>query len=92
MKHRIALALLSLAMLRTTAWACETCRAQQPEVLRGLTHGAGPQGNFDYVIVFVTLAVAVLALVYAIKFIVHPGEREADHIKRIVLQQDYHGT
>ena len=66
--------------------------AQQPKLLRGLTHGAGPQGSFDYVIVLAAVAVVLFTLVYAIKFLVRPGEREASHIKRIVLNQDYHGT
>jgi hypothetical protein len=92
MKHCISLLLFCLVALRPTAWACEICEAQQPKILRGLTHGAGPQGNFDYIIVLATVAVVLFALVYSIKFIVRPGEREANHIKRIVLQQDYHGT
>ena len=66
--------------------------AQQPKILRGLTHGAGPQGNFDYVIVAATAAVVLFTLVYAIKCLVRPGEREATHIKRIVLEQEYHGS
>jgi len=89
---RIAFVLFCLVAFCRAAWACEICEAQQPKILRGLTHGGGPQGSFDYIIVLATVAVVVVALVYAIKFIVHPGESEPSHIKRIVLQEDYHGT
>jgi hypothetical protein len=89
---RIAFVLFCLVTFCRAAWACEICEAQQPKILRGLTHGGGPQGSFDYIIVLATVAVVLVALVYAIKFIVHPGESEPSHIKRIVLQEDYHGT
>ena len=93
MKKRIVLGgVLLLPTLRSAALACEVCAAQQPKILRGLTHGAGPQGNFDYVIVAATAAVVLFTLVYAIKCLVRPGEREATHIKRIVLEQEYHGS
>lgn len=91
MNHRLPLGLFCMFALRSGAWACELCEAQQPKILRGLTHGAGPQGNFDYVIVLAVVAVVLIALVYSIKFIVRPGEGGAGHIKRTVLQQDYHG-
>lgn len=92
MKKRMVPVLLLLTALQTVVRACEICGAQQPEILRGLTHGSGPQGNFDYVIVFATIAVVVFTLAYAIKCLVRPGEREAGHIKRIVLEQEQHGT
>ena len=92
MKKRIAVGVLSLTAFRPAGLACEVCAAQQPEILRGLTHGGGPQGNFDYVIVLATLAVVLFTLVYAIKCLVRPGEREATHIKRIVLEHPYHGS
>lgn len=88
MKRRIPCFLLCLAALHPVARACEVCQAQQPEILRGLTHGAGPQGNFDYVIVSAAVAVVGFTLFYAIKFLVRPGERETTHIKRIVLDQN----
>ncbi|HEU5077655.1 MAG TPA: hypothetical protein VFT72_00485 [Opitutaceae bacterium] len=66
--------------------ACEICRVQQPKFLGGLTHGgAGPEGNFDYVIVAVTLAITVFTFVWAIKCLVRPGEHDPDHIKRTIL-------
>ena len=92
MKHRVLFVLFGLIAFRSAARACEICEAQQPKILRGLTHGAGPQGSFDYIIVLATVAVVLVALGYSIKLIARPGEREPSHIKRIVLQEDYHGT
>lgn len=92
MKPRLPLLMVILLLGRVGGFACEICGAQQPEILRGLTHGAGPQGNFDYVIVAVTIGIVLFALGYAIKFVVRPGEREADHIKRIVLTGERHGS
>lgn len=88
MKHRLILLLFSLGTFLPAAWGCELCGAQQPKILRGLTHGSGPQGPFDYLIVSAAAVVVLVSLGYAIKFIVHPGERQADHIKRIVIQSD----
>jgi len=92
MKHRVSFVLFCLFAFRPAAWACEICEAQQPKILRGLTHGGGPQGSFDYIIVLATVAVVLVALGYSIKLIARPGEREPSHIKRIVLQEDYHGA
>lgn len=74
------------------ARACEVCLAQQPKFMRGWTHGAGPQGDLDYVIVFIAVLIVAFTLAYAIKYLVRPGEREPDHIKRIVLNQSYEGV
>lgn len=78
-------------LLQGAAGACEVCEANQPKILRGITHGAGPQGNSDYIIVIAAVVFVLITLVYAIKFLARPGERDSDHIKRIVLQQDRHG-
>jgi len=92
MKLRPCLLLMGWMAIRPVAHACEVCAAQQPKILRGLTHGAGPQGNFDYFIVLAAVAVVLFTLACAVKFLVRPGEREPGHIKRIILNQDYHGT
>ena len=78
-------------LLQGAAIACEVCEAQQPKILRGITHGAGPQGNFDYFIVIAAAVLVLFTLVYAVKFLARPGEQSSNHIKRTVLQQDRHG-
>lgn len=91
MKSRLIILLAGLFALPLTTKACEACNAGQPEILRGLTHGTGPQGNMDYVIVAAAIIFVLVTLVYAVKFLVRPGEREADHIKRTILNFDHHG-
>ncbi len=70
---------------RSAAWACEVCKKQQPEVLRGIAHGAGPQSDWDYVIIGITVLIVLASLFYTIKWIVRPGEKERSHIKYRIL-------
>lgn len=86
MKSVIAFIILFLANI--TMYACDACEKQQPEILRGITHGAGPQSNWDYLIVSVAAAIVVVTLFFSIKWLLWPGEKEAKHIKRIVLNYE----
>lgn len=87
--------LISTAMLALPALsrACDVCSvgAQQPEFLRDLTHGTNPQGVLDYLIVAAMVVIVLLTLVYAIKYLVRPGERDRDHIKRTILTLENSG-
>ena len=65
--------------------ACEVCKKQQPKILRGVTHGAGPQSDWDYVVVWCAVIIAVISLFYAVKWIMRPGETEHEHIKRSIF-------
>lgn len=69
----------------TPALACEVCKKQQPKVLRGITHGAGPQSGWDYVVVWCMVIIAAVSLFYSIKWILRPGEGDSNHIKRSIL-------
>ncbi|MDZ7899281.1 MAG: hypothetical protein U5N85_14820 [Arcicella sp.] len=66
-------------------FACPACEKQQPKILRGIAHGAGPEGNMDYVIVWATVIITVLTLIFAVKWLIKPGETEENHIKRTFL-------
>jgi uncharacterized protein HemY len=79
------LLLMPLLFIGIFTWACPACEAQQPKVLKGITHGAGPTSNWDYVAGIVTLLIVILVLYYTIKWLINPGEREVSHIKRSVL-------
>lgn len=83
MKRIILFAIFVCSGLLT--WACPACEAKQPKVLRGITHGAGPDSNWDYVAGIVTLLIVIVVLYYSIKWLVDPGEKGASHIKRSVL-------
>lgn len=65
--------------------ACPVCEKQQPDILKGITHGAGPQSDWDYVIVWVVAIIAVATLFFSVKWLIRPGEKGAEHIKRTVL-------
>jgi len=65
--------------------ACEVCKKQQPEILRGVAHGAGPQSDWDYVVVGCTAVIVLISLFYAVKWILRPGEKEREHIKRSIF-------
>lgn len=67
------------------AAACEACKAQQPRLVRGLVHGAAPQGVADYLVVALALAGLVGVAVLAVRCLARPAEQQTRHIKRTIL-------
>jgi hypothetical protein len=86
MKKSIFITLISL--FSVTAFACPVCEKQQPKLLRGIAHGAGPNSYIDYAIVIVMGIIVLITLFYAVKYIANPKETEADHIKRTIINFD----
>ena len=78
---------LSLFLLSVASYACPVCDQQQPKLLRGITHGAGPGSNWDYVIISVMGAIVLVTLFYSVKWLVTPGETSGEHIKRFILEE-----
>jgi len=77
---------ISIFLLGTNnAWACEVCKKNQPKVLEGITHGAGPQGNLDYIIIWTAVVIVTVTLLLSLKFLIRPNEDNPNHIKNIVL-------
>ncbi|OKS86714.1 hypothetical protein RG47T_2171 [Mucilaginibacter polytrichastri] len=66
--------------------ACEACKKQQPKFLQGITHGAGPDSNWDYLIVAVMVLITVYTLYATIQCFIKPAESNALHIKRSILE------
>ncbi|MEO9022310.1 MAG: hypothetical protein ABI237_11425 [Ginsengibacter sp.] len=79
------LLMIVLACLGAASRACPACEAQQPKILRGITHGAGPTSNWDYIAGIVTILIVLTVLFYTIKWVIDPGEKETTHIKRSIL-------
>ncbi len=77
--------LIGLLFLSGTAWACPACEKNQPKITQGITHGAGPESNWDWVIIGVITLITVLTLIYSIKFLIKPGEKNKNHIKQSIL-------
>jgi hypothetical protein len=79
------LIIICLLIVKMAAIACPLCEKQQPKILSGITHGAGPDSNWDYAIVWAMVLIVLVTLFYAIKMLVKPGESNYNHIKRTVL-------
>ena len=77
--------ILFLLLGKTVAFACEVCERNQPKVLRGIVHGAGPDSNWDYVTIGITAIIVLLTLIYSIKWLIKPNENNTDHIKYSIL-------
>lgn len=73
------------------AIACPSCELQQPKILRGITHGSGPQSNWDYLIISVMMTIVLFTLYFSVKWLLHPGEKSANHIKHLILNNEYNG-
>ncbi len=82
--------MFTLALLLQSLWliACPVCERNQPKVLKGITHGAGPESQWDYVIVGVTAAIVLATLFFSVKWLIKPGERSEQHIKRFILNNE----
>ncbi len=77
--------ILTFMLMGLTGMACPMCEANQPKVLKGITHGQGPASNWDYLIISVVAIIVVLTLFYSVKWLLKPGEKSGDHIKRFIL-------
>lgn len=87
MKKLLALFFLAASAAPTGALACDVCEKNQPAALRGITHGAGPDSNWDLLIIGCAAVIVLLTLIYSIRYLVRPGEQAAGHIKNIVIEK-----
>ena len=87
MKNNIKYLFLFIGMLfvNATLWACPVCEQQQPKILKGITHGAGPQSNWDWLIIAVITIITVITFIFSLKYLIKPGEKNANHIKQLIL-------
>lgn len=88
MKKSLLYSALTLAMLLyngLAALACEVCEKNQPTGMAKVTHGAGPQGNIDYIITWSAVVIVVVALFLSIKYLVKPKENDPNHIKYSIV-------
>lgn len=75
--------------LQVAVFSCPVCERQQPKIVRGIVHGAGPDSNWDYVIVWLIAIVAMVTFFFSIKWLLKPGEKNKSHIKYFILNNDY---
>lgn len=84
MKKKLFL-MLAVFFMSASVFACPACEKQQPKLLKGISHGTGPQSQWDYLIVSVVAIIVLVSLYYSVKWMIRPGEKGADHIKRTIL-------
>ncbi|MFA5245364.1 MAG: hypothetical protein WC380_08685 [Pedobacter sp.] len=84
MKTKVFLTLIFIMLLQTVL-ACPVCEKQQPKITQGLTHGSGPQSNWDWLIIAVITAITLLTFLFSLKYLLKPGEKNSDHIKQSIL-------
>ena len=77
-----------LVLTGYVSFACPACEKQQPAFVKGITHGAGPGGNWDYVIVTIAVFIVLVTLFFSVKWLIKPGEQSQSHIKRLVLNNE----
>lgn len=87
MKKTILFLLLLGPWLPRVALGCDLCEKNQPAPLRGITHGVGPDSDWDLVIIAIAAVMVLLTLLYSIRYLVRPGESEGTHIKNIVVEK-----
>lgn len=85
MKKSIFIFTLFLLLIAGPAMACDVCQEQQPKALRNITHGTGPQGQLDFIIITISAIIVGLTLIFSIKYLVKPGEKSPDHVKNMVI-------
>lgn len=86
MKTIKTLFLLAFGMMASLAsMACPVCDKNQPEALQGISHGAGPDSQWDTWIVAVAAIIVVVTLALSIKYLFKPGESDPQHIKKLIL-------
>ncbi|MEO5905737.1 MAG: hypothetical protein ABIQ11_03370 [Saprospiraceae bacterium] len=68
--------------------ACPVCERNQPKLLKGVVHGSGPDSQWDYVIMWAVLTITIVSLYLSVKWVIRPGEKNADHIKYSILNQE----
>ena len=81
-----ATVLLSILFVHIAVYACPVCERNQPKFMRGIVHGAGPESNWDYVSIVITAIIAVLSLIYSIKWLIKPNENDVNHIKYSIFK------
>lgn len=79
---KISLIVSILLLQQMVSHACSVCEKRQPKIARGITHGVGPESDWDYLIIGITAFIVVISLIFSVKWLLNPAEDEASHIKR----------
>ena len=84
-KSKIYFLLFILIFINFYAYSCPVCERSQPRILKGITHGSGPQSNWEYISVWGMIIITLVTLFYSIKWLIKPGENNNNHIKNSIF-------
>ena len=87
MRIKLACTLLLISITGFLA-ACPVCERNQPKLLKGVVHGAGPDSQWDYVIMWAVIAITIVSFYLSVKWLIKPGEKNPNHIKYSILNQE----
>ena len=80
---KTSLTTLFLGLITATSLiACPVCDKRQPKGFAGITHGTGPEGAFDYWMLYGSIAVVVLTLLLFVWFMISPETATMRHLKQ----------
>lgn len=74
-----------LVLISFASFACPTCEKAQPKIFRGITHGAGPDSNWDYLIIGFTAIIVLYCGYITVSRLIKPNEMQKEHIKNAFL-------
>ena len=69
------LAGLLLALPIGPALACPVCEKNQPKGFATITHGVGPGGLFDYVMLYGSIAIVAVTFILFFRYLLRPDSR-----------------
>lgn len=79
--------IIAILLCAHNAWCCKVCQKNQPKLLQNITHGTGPQSNYDFVIIWSAIIVVLFTLVLSLKYLIKPKEKNQDHIKHFIINK-----
>jgi hypothetical protein len=82
---KILVTLVFVIIIQTFS-TCPVCEKQQPKITQGLTHGTGPNSNWDWVIITIFVLITLLTFFYSLKYLIKPDEKSSNHIKQSILR------
>ena len=62
--------------------ACPLCEKRQPAGFANITHGTGPEGAFDYWMLYGSIGVVIITLLLFIRFMISPETAAMRHLKQ----------
>jgi hypothetical protein len=86
MKKTIVLTLILSLQSTTHLYACTVCKSQQPKIIQGITHGAGPESVWDYFIILSSCILVLVTLAMSLRYLIKPKEQSPSHIKHMILE------